>query len=79
MKQNASEVVARAAGGETITVTLRGEPVAQLTAIPASRLEELVSSGRARSAGRSIADLPMPPRGPNLSAVLAEMRDDERY
>ena len=79
LKQNASAVVASAAAGETITVTLRGQPVARLTAIPASRLEEFISSGRARSNRRNIADIPAPPKGPNLSAVLAEMRDEERY
>ena len=50
LKQNASAVVASAAAGEVITITLRGQPVARLTAIPASRLEELVTSGRARPA-----------------------------
>ena len=78
LKQNASAVVAIAAAGETITITLRGRPVARLTAIPSSRLEELVASGRARPGRRSLAEIPAPPKGPSLSAVLAEMRDDER-
>lgn len=35
LKQNASAVVAEAAAGETVTITDRGRPVAQTTAIPA--------------------------------------------
>lgn len=38
LKQNASAVVSEAAGGETVTITDRGRPVAQTTAIPVSRL-----------------------------------------
>lgn len=36
MKQNASAVVARAEDGETVTITDRGRPVAQLTPVPTS-------------------------------------------
>ncbi len=79
LKQNASAVVASAAAGEIVTVTLRGQPVARLTAIPESRLEELISSGRARPPRRDLAEIPPPPAGPSLFAALAEMRDDERY
>ena len=79
LKQNASAVVASAAAGEVITITLRGQPVARLTAIPASRLEELVTSGRARPARHHLADMPAPMTGPKLSEALAEMRAEERY
>jgi len=78
LKQNASAVVAEAAAGETVTITDRGRPVAQLTAIPTSRLRALVSAGRARQARRSMADLPPPEPGPEVSTTLAEMRDAER-
>ena len=79
LKQNASEVVADAAAGEVVTITLRGRPVARMTAIASSRLEELVSSGRARPARGDIAELPLPPAGPPLSRELDAMRAGERF
>ena len=79
LKQNASAVVADVAAGQTVTITDRGRPVARMTAIPASRLEGMLESGRARPARRSIADLPAPEDGADLSATLAAMRDAERY
>ena len=79
LKQNASAVVAEAASGETVTITDRGRPVAQMTAIPSSRLEALVEAGQARQARTNLTDLPQPGPGPDVSVVLAEMRDAERY
>lgn len=79
LKQNASEVVARTAAGETITVTDRGRPVARLTPIPRSPLEDLLESGEARPARRSPADLAPARPGEALSVELAAMRDAERY
>lgn len=79
LKQNASAVVAEAASGETITITDRGRPVAQMTPLPASRLAAMIQAGRARPAKGNLADLPEPKPGPDVSAVLAEMRDSERY
>ena len=46
LKQNASAVVADASAGETVTITDRGRAVAQLTAIPTSRLQQLIASGK---------------------------------
>jgi prevent-host-death family protein len=83
LKQNASAVVAEAAAGETITITDRGRPVAQLVPLPVDQLQGLAASGRARPARRSFADLPPPSRrrrgAKPLSTVLAEMRAGERY
>lgn len=79
LKQNASAVVAEASGGEHITITDRGRPVAQLTAVPASRLQQLITSGRARPPRRDINALPAPKPGPALSAELAGMRASERF
>lgn len=79
LKQNASEVVAAAVSGETVTITVRGRPVAQMSAIPASRLEALVESGQARPAQRRLADLPAPEPGPDVSKTLEELRTSERY
>jgi prevent-host-death family protein len=79
LKQNASAVVAQASTGEAITITDRGRPVAQLTAIPSSRLQLLIASGHARPARRDIATLPAPEPGPNLTEELTTMRNAERY
>jgi prevent-host-death family protein len=79
LKQNASAVVAQAAAGERVTITDRGRPVAQLTPIPSSLLEQLTLAGRARPAKSDIADIPAPGPGPNLSGELAAQRDAERY
>ncbi len=72
-------MVAEAVAGETVTITVRGKPVAQITALPKSRLSTLVDAGRARPPSRAIADLPAPEPGPELAAALARMRHDERY
>ncbi len=79
LKQNASAVVAEAAGGDTVTITDRGRPVAQMTAIPKSRLQGLIDAGHARVARHRIEDLTPPTDGPSLSKELRSMRDDERY
>ncbi|MGQ0630812.1 MAG: type II toxin-antitoxin system Phd/YefM family antitoxin [Sporichthyaceae bacterium] len=79
LQQNASAVVAAAAGGEDVTITDRGRPVARLTAIATSRLAQLVDAGQARVPRRPISELPAPEPGPSLSAELAAMRDAERY
>ena len=78
LKQNASAVVAHAAAGETVTITDRGRPVAQMTPIPSSPLQSLLAAGRARSARRAIDTLPPPAAGASLTRELAAMRDAER-
>jgi antitoxin (DNA-binding transcriptional repressor) of toxin-antitoxin stability system len=79
LKQNASAVVAEAAAGETVTITDRGRPVAQMTAIPTSRLRALIDAGQARVARRALAELGPPSAGPSVSTELQSMRDDERH
>lgn len=79
LKQNASEVVARAASGEVIVVTDRGRPVARLTPLVGSRLDQMISSGAARPARRSMAGLPAPRPGPSLTDVVLADREDERF
>ena len=79
LKQNASAVVAEAAAGETVTITDRGRPVAQMTPLPKSRLQGLLDQGLARPATLDPGNLGPPPAGPSLSDALAAMRDDERY
>jgi prevent-host-death family protein len=79
LKQNASAVVAEASAGATVTITDRGRPVAQLTAIPSSPLRQLLGSGRARAARLDIAQLPAPKPGPSLTPGLTAMREAERF
>lgn len=78
LKQNASAVVAEAAAGATVTITDRGRPVAQMTAIPQSRLQALIAAGHARVARRALTELGRPATGPALSAELEAMRDEQR-
>ncbi len=79
LKQNASAVVAEAVAGETVTITDRGRPVAQLTAIPASRLQSLIDLGRARVGRYDITEIPVPTSDLAVTAALLEMRNAERY
>lgn len=79
LKQNASEVVARAAGGESITVTDRGRPVARITPLEQSPAARLVAAGLARPALHPLAGLTPPTISADASAVLQRMRDEERY
>ena len=79
LKQNASAVVARAAAGESITITDRGRPVARLTPLEATTLSRLVAAGQARPPLRPLAELSDPAGSGELSEVLKRQRDEERY
>ena len=79
LKQNASEVVARAAAGESITVTDRGRPVARLTPLAQSPVESLIAAGLARPALHPLWELAPPTVAVDLSSILRQMRDEERY
>jgi prevent-host-death family protein len=80
LKQNASAVVARVAAGETVTITDRGRPVARMTPISTSSLEEMRAAGLVRPATRSLKDLPSPEPlddvGPSMAEILDELRED---
>ena len=84
LKQNASAVLRRVKAGEAVEVTERGRPVALLVPIRASDdiVERLVTEGQATAANGNRNDLPPPIRAPKgaplPSAVLAELREDER-
>lgn len=68
LKQNASAVASRAAAGDTVMIADRGRPVAQLTAIPKSRLQALIEAGRATTAS---------PRPPPPMASASPLPPDE--
>ncbi len=79
LRQNASQVVARVAAGEVITITDRGRPVAQMTATRPSKIEQLRAQGQSRPQRGHGRNSPAPTQGEPLSDVLAQMRDEERY
>ena len=81
LKQNASAIVARAAAGELIVITDRGRPVAQITPLPKSRLQQLIDAGLATPAKSRLSELGPPLRleGPSLTETLLKMREEERY
>ena len=83
LKQNASEVIAEVTNGETIIITDRGRPVAQISPLPNSQVAAQIASGMLVRAKNSKKKLPQPisrkPNTPSLSESLIEMRDKERY
>ncbi|MGQ0608080.1 MAG: type II toxin-antitoxin system Phd/YefM family antitoxin [Chloroflexota bacterium] len=82
LRQNASEYVRAAEGGETIEVTDRGRPVARLAPLPKgeSIVDRLIAEGKATPATRDPRTLPAPlpptPGARPLSEILEEMRED---
>ena len=78
LKQNASEVVARAVSGEVLTVTDRGRPVAVLSGLQGSGIDRLVARG-ARMPRANIKDFVSPHLPGGLSKVIDQMREEERY
>ena len=82
LKQNASQVIATVVAGQTVTITDRGRPVAQMSPLGSGRLAALHDSGRTRPPRRDLRELAPPvdlDSRKALSAELAAMRDDERY
>lgn len=79
LKQNASEVVARAAAGESITVTDRGRPVARMTPLEQSTLDRLVAMGAARPPLHPLAELAEPAGAAGASDAIEDLRAGERY
>ncbi len=82
LRQSASSVLRRVAAGESIEVTDRGHPVARIVPLQRhSALDQLVAEGRAIAADGDLLSLEpreAPARGRHLSAVLGEMRSNER-
>ena len=94
LKQNASAVVARAAAGETLTITDRGRPIARLLPLERkSRIQEMIDAGQITMPDRNLLDIIREKRldggyappvtlrgdGPSLTDTLLAMREDERY
>ncbi len=83
LKQNASEVIAEVLHGETIVVTDRGRPVAQISPLPNSQLATHIATGMISKAKNPKAKLPKPTRlsrnSRTLSDSLKASRAVERY
>ena len=83
LQQNASAVVARVARGSSVTITVRGRPVARLVPVTTSHVDYLIQSGRARPPLRKLSELPeplsSPVQGRSLSEELEKMRNVEEY
>ncbi len=80
LRQHASRYLDRVAHGESLEVTDRGRPVARLVPITADTWTDMISSGRVALAtdDTDVADEKPADYDVGASAVLAEMRTDER-
>ena len=88
LRQNASVYLRLVKAGETIEVTDRGEPVAQLVPIPRNEttLARLVREGKVRPALASLdlsklepVKIRLAPGELTLSEQIIAAREDERY
>ena len=88
LRQNASVYLRLVKAGETIEVTDRGEPVAQLVPIPRNEttLERLVREGKVRPALAPLdlsklepVKIRLAPGELTLSEQIIAAREDERY
>lgn len=79
LQQHASEVVRRAAAGETLTITDRGRPVARIVPLITSPLDRMIAEGLASPASLpELPDLLEPSGEAGLGELLADSRTDER-
>ncbi|MGD9697129.1 MAG: type II toxin-antitoxin system Phd/YefM family antitoxin [Thermoleophilia bacterium] len=79
LQQNASAVVADAVAGETVIITDRGRPVAQITSLSAQGLQAMRNAGLTRPRRVLFSDLPDPPPiapGRPMTEILDELRED---
>ena len=71
-KAHLSELVDRAEAGDTIAITRRGKPVAQLTAVAGRR--KPIDTAMLRSLTAA-----MPPQSQSAADLIRSMRDGDRY
>ena len=71
-KAHLSELVERASGGETVQITRRGKPVAQIVAAKAPRKRIDIAALRAM-----VEKMPM--QAEPAGEVIRRMRDEARY
>ncbi|HEY5430702.1 MAG TPA: type II toxin-antitoxin system prevent-host-death family antitoxin [Solirubrobacteraceae bacterium] len=83
LRQQASGVLKRVVGGETIEVTDHGHPIARIVPLRPGALDQMVLEGRATEATGDLLEIAdavgLPVAAPILpSAALADLRADER-
>lgn len=83
MRNNSAEVLRRVEAGETMVVTNHGHPVARLSPLEKSVLQDLEEAGQLRRALRGsdalMAIEPIPLReGVTTADILADVRGHER-
>lgn len=80
LRQHASRYLRRVANGESVQITDRGRPVAQLVPISGDAWSDLVASGRVTPAEDAADVVDEAPRDYDLEAseILTEMRSQER-
>lgn len=78
LRQSASSVVARAAAGETITITDRGRPVAQIGPRTPNGLQALREQGLVREPRASATNVPLPEPVPDGAPSLGELLEGDR-
>jgi len=71
-KAELSELVERAASGETVCITRRGKPIAQITAAP--RLREPIDAGKLKA----LTDT-MTLQAESAGDFVRRTRDEDRY
>lgn len=80
LRQNASKYIARAKAGETIEITERGEPVAELVPKKRSARDRLLAEGKLRPGGGDLLahgpPLPRKPGSRPLSEIVDELREE---
>lgn len=86
LRQNLSIYLDRVKAGETLEVTERGEPVAELRPRPGPRrsiVDQMIADGRITPATHDHRLTPPPPpaspgyTGPTLTEILLQMRDED--
>jgi prevent-host-death family protein len=85
LRQNLSVYLDRVKAGETLEVTERGRPVAELRPRPPERrsiLDQMIADGRATPAAIRPRDIPPPLPNPEpgtspLSDILRQMREED--
>jgi len=76
-KNNFTHLLDRVQGGESITITRHGKPIAELRAMPGARPKPTLEERQAKWA--EFMDRPMvePPRGLSAAEIVRKMRDGE--
>lgn len=79
LRQEASRWLRRVEGGETLSVTVQGRPVALLVPVHRQGLAALEAAGELTEAESDLMELPpLHRRGAKVSQRLEQLRADER-